>query len=67
VFIVLNCIDVCDVQEDMNTWMGKINSASGTGEASMSPVRAQTLPVHAEGSRSEEPKKRGFFTLGKKK
>jgi len=50
----------------MNTWMTKINSASGTGETSMSPIRAQTLPL-AESSRSEEPKKRGFFTLGKKK
>jgi len=51
----------------MNAWMGKINSASAAGEASMSPVKAQTLPLHAEGSRSEEPKKRGFFTLGKKR
>jgi len=51
----------------MNSWMGKINSASGTGEAAMSPTKAQTLPLHPEGSRSEEPKKRGFFTLGKKK
>jgi len=48
-------------------WMGKINSASGAGEASMSPMKAQTLPLHPESSRSEEPKKRGFFTLGKKK
>jgi len=51
----------------MNTWMGKINSASGIGDVSMSPVRAQTLPLHGEGLRSEEPKKRGFFTLGKKR
>jgi len=60
-------LNVIHLQEDMNAWMGKINSASGVGEASMTPTRAQTLPLHAEGSRSEEPKKRGFFTLGKKK
>jgi len=48
-------------------WMGRINIASVAGEASMSPMKAQTLPLHAEGSRSEEPKKRGFFTLGKKR
>jgi len=48
-------------------WMGKINSASGVGEGIMSPMKAQTLPLHSEASRSEEPKKRGFFTLGKKK
>jgi len=51
----------------MNIWMAKLNSASGAAEAATSPVRAQTLPLRAESSRSEEPKKRGFFTLGKKK
>jgi len=50
----------------MNAWMGKVNAASGASEAS-SPLRTQTLPIHAEGSRSEETKKRGFFTLGKKR
>jgi hypothetical protein len=52
----------------MNAWMSKVNAASGaSGDQSTSPARASTLPTSVEGPRSEEPKKRGFFTLGKKK
>lgn len=51
------------LQDEMNNWIGRINAAIG-GDAATSPARAQTLP--AQGAR-EEPKRRSFFTLGKKK
>jgi len=52
-------------EEEMTSWIGRLNSASGADPAS-SPSRAQTMPA-GEGHRGEEPKKRSFFTLGKKK
>ena len=51
----------------MNVWLNKLNQT--IGEAATSPGRAQTLPAAKtadEGSKGE-PKKRSFFTLGKKK
>ena len=47
----------------MNFWIGRLNHASGTEAGS--PTRAQTMP--ASGERKDEPKRRSFFTLGKKK
>lgn len=57
-------LHVCSawLQDEMTTWINKINNAVG-GDAS-TPSRAQTLP--APGTR-EEPKRRSFFTLSKKK
>lgn len=43
----------------------KINSSSGA-EYGSSAGKAQTMPVSGEGRR-DEPKKRSFFTLAKKK
>lgn len=64
---VVTCCYYCS-KDEMNAWMSKVNAASGTsGEQSTSPARASTLPTSVESPRSEEPKKRGFFTLGKKK
>jgi len=48
----------------MTLWIQKINGAAGVEESS--PGRAQTLPSGAEGKK-DESKKRGFFTLSKKK
>jgi len=53
----------CKDDDEMNTWIGRINNAAG-GEGGSTPARAQTLP--AQGAR-DEPKRRSFFTLGKKK
>jgi len=49
----------------MNNWIASINAAAGVDAAAASS-RAQTMPASSEGRR-DEPKKRGFFTLGKKK
>jgi len=49
----------------MNNWIERINAAAGSDAAS-SLSRAQTMPASSEGRR-EEPKRRSFFTLGKKK
>jgi spectrin beta len=57
----------CKDEDEMNGWMSKVNAAGSTTGELPSPQRSQTLPTSAEGPRSEEPKKRGFFTLGKKK
>jgi len=47
----------------MNSWISKLNGAVG---AEASPSRAQTLPASSDGKK-DEPKRRSFFTLGKKK
>lgn len=52
-------------EDEMNNWIGRINAASGS-DPDASPSRAQTMPATVEGHR-DEPKKRSFFTLGKKK
>jgi len=49
----------------MNSWISRINAAAGS-DSTASSSRAQTMPASSEGRR-DEPKKRGFFTLGKKK
>jgi len=49
----------------MSLWIGRINTAAGV-DAAASSSRAQTMPASSEGRR-EEPKRRSFFTLGKKK
>lgn len=48
----------------MSSWIQRISHASGAEAAS--PTRAQTLPSTSEG-RKDEPKRRSFFTMGKKK
>jgi spectrin beta len=53
----------CKDDDEMNAWISKIRSVAGSEAAS--PARAQTLPASSE--RKDEPKKRTFFTLGKKK
>jgi spectrin beta len=53
-------------EDEMNNWISRINAASGADAAS-SPSRAQTMPATVEGGHRDEPKKRSFFTLGKKK
>ena len=40
----------CKDEEEMRAWMAKVSAASG---ASASAPRTQTLPIHADGSRSE--------------
>lgn len=55
----------CRDEEEMNTWITKVNSVTGA-ESSSSAGKAQTMPASAEGRR-DEPKKRSFFTLAKKK
>jgi spectrin beta len=59
----------CRDEEEMNSWMSKINAAGGGSPSEPTSGRAATLPSHADQPRSaaDEPKKRGFFTLGKKK
>jgi len=57
----------CRDEDEMNSWMSKVNAASGASNEPQSPGRASTLPSSVDTPRSEEPKKRGFFTLGKKK
>lgn len=52
----------CKDEAEMNSWIGRLNSATGTEPSS--PTRAQTLPASSERG---EQKKRSFFTLGKKK
>lgn len=52
-------------EDEMNNWIERINAAAGSDAAS-SLSRAQTMPASSEGRR-EEPKRRSFFTLGKKK
>ena len=49
----------------MNVWIERINIASGN-ESAESLSRAQTMPASSEGRR-DDSKKKGFFTLGKKK
>jgi len=49
----------------MNNWIGQINAVAGS-ESAASSSRAQTMPASSE-VRRDESKKRGFFTLGKKK
>ncbi|KAK2182078.1 hypothetical protein NP493_368g02093 [Ridgeia piscesae] len=53
----------CKDDEEMNSWISKLNGAVG---AEASPSRAQTLPASSDGKK-DEPKRRSFFTLGKKK
>ena len=48
----------------MNAWIQHITRVSGAEAAS--PTRAQTMPSTSE-AKKDEPKKRGFFTMGKKK
>ena len=49
----------------MNSWIECINAAAGSESAAASSG-AQTMPASSEGRR-DEPKRRSFFTLGKKK
>ena len=49
----------------MNTWIRKILANAGEPDGG-SPGRAQTMPASSE-MRKDEPKRRSFFTLGKKK
>lgn len=53
--------------EEINLWVGRLNT--GAGADSSSPTRAQTLPAGAsrDSGRSDDSKRRSFFTLGKKK
>lgn len=53
-------------QDEMNDWIHKVNTASGVDVGPSHPTRSQTLPSAVD-SKAEEPKKRGFFTLSKKK
>jgi len=53
------------MQDEMNNWIGRINTAAGS-ESAAAASRAQTMPASSEGRR-DEPKRRSFFTLGKKK
>jgi len=48
--------------DDMNSWISKINSVAGADAATASG-RAQTLPAQGQ---KEESKRRSFFTLKKK-
>jgi hypothetical protein len=51
----------------MTMWIQKINTATGGGsDVESSPARAHTLPSGVD-PKKDESKKRGFFTLGKKK
>lgn len=55
--------------EEMNGWVSKLQACAAAAEsasaaAAAASSRAQTMPVPAS---KEEPKKRGFFTLSKKK
>lgn len=52
--------------DEMNQWIGKMESAISDTEASPGPSRSQTMPAKGDDDRKEEPKKRGFFTLKKK-
>jgi len=48
--------------------MNKINSTAGSKGEPAAAARAQTMPASGEGgARRDEPKKRSFFTMGKKK
>jgi len=58
-------VTLLQLQDEMNNWIERINAAAGSDAAS-SLSRAQTMPASSEGRR-EEPKRRSFFTLGKKK
>jgi len=55
----------CKDEGEMNNWISVLSSASGADAAS--PTRAQTLPAGSAEGRKDEPKRRSFFTLGKKK
>ena len=62
------CFALVLQQEEMNAWIGKINSSAGGGDVgSSSAGRSQTMPASVEAARKDEQKKRSFFTLGKKK
>ncbi|XP_013782687.1 spectrin beta chain-like isoform X2 [Limulus polyphemus] len=52
--------------EEMSSWVQKLQVAAGEGESPGWPSRSQTLPAKSEGEKKEEHKKRGFFTLKKK-
>lgn len=52
-------------EDEMNRWIDRIKVASGD-ESAHSLSRAQTMPASSD-DRRDEPKKRSFFTLGKKK
>jgi len=53
------------MQEEMNGWIDRINATAGS-ESAAATSGAQTMPASSEGRR-DEPKRRSFFTLGKKK
>jgi len=56
----------CKDDDEMNLWMTKINA--NIGEEGALPSRSQTLPAKSDSPAGKaEPKKRSFFTLGKKK
>ncbi|XP_074662524.1 spectrin beta chain-like isoform X4 [Tubulanus polymorphus] len=55
----------CKDDDEMNVWLTKINTC--IGEDGGSPSRAQTLPAKTDSPTRGEPKRRSFFTLGKKK
>ena len=63
----LHTISIGIFQEEINLWVGRLNT--GAGADSSSPTRAQTLPAGAsrDSGRSDDSKRRSFFTLGKKK
>ena len=48
-------------QDEMNTWIGRLNAASG-GEAT-SPSKSQTMPASSSEKATD---KKGFLTMKKK-
>lgn len=54
----------CKDEAEMNDWVSKIKAVAG--EEAASPSGYKTLPPSLEGRR-DEPKRRSFFTLSKKK
>lgn len=52
-------------QDELNSWVSRIKTAAGEDKGA-SPSGYATLPPNLEGKR-EEPKRRSFMTLGKKK
>ena len=55
----------CKDEDEANTWINKLNLVSGSSAAS--PTRSQTLPLSSGEGKLDEPKRKGFLTLSKKK
>ncbi|XP_076312784.1 spectrin beta chain-like isoform X3 [Tachypleus tridentatus] len=51
--------------DEMNSWIQKLQVALTEADGSAGPSRSQTLPAKAEGERKDEHKRRSFFTLKK--